>query len=342
MNIPGTENQSPGSSQGDAQVPSSPNKTSIHGSDSNHREYKTLDRGIMVYRTIIGKGGFGTVHLGKVIRSGYMVAIKLQKTQEEEQSFKTEVHFYKQTRSWPGFPRMIHSCEDADHRAIALELVGDSLEDNFRYCGKKFSLKTILLLADQMITRVEFMHSKGYIHRDLKPDNFCVGHGTNDWWIYLIDFGNVKRYLDDNDVHIPEKHCGHVCGTVRYLSMNAHNGAEMSRRDDMMALFNIFMYFFHGSLPWQGNKHDSLATTIWRVYHLKKYATPKLLATCPKEFKAYYDTVDKYAHSERPDYDFLRSLFRSLAFKSGFTYDYKYDWTDAQKLAKEDGQQCKK
>jgi serine/threonine protein kinase len=106
-----------------------------------------------------------------------------------------------------------------------MDLLGPSLEDLFNYCGRRFSLKTVLMLADQMIRRVEYVHNKNFIHRDIKPDNFLMGMGSRGNQVHLIDFGLAKRYRDPKThQHIPYKEQKNLTGTARYASINAHIG----------------------------------------------------------------------------------------------------------------------
>jgi serine/threonine protein kinase len=137
---------------------------------------------------------------------------------------------------------------------MVIDLLGPSLEDLFNKCSRKFSLKTTLMLADQMLQRVEYLHSKNYVHRDIKPDNFLIGIGKNSHILYLIDFGLAKKYRDHNHVHIPYKDNKHLTGTARYASVNNHLGIEQSRRDDLEGIGYVIIYFCKGSLPWQGLK----------------------------------------------------------------------------------------
>lgn len=103
--------------------------------------------------------------------------------------------------------------------------------------------------------------------------------------------------------------------------------SEMSRRDDLMALFNILMYFMHGHLPWQNSSQKSLEKTLKVVQSLKIYYTPGLLHDCPEEIKAYYKYVEMLTFKQKPDYYYLRGLFHELATKNNITMDKDFDWT---------------
>ena len=136
-----------------------------------------------------------------------------------------------------------------------MDLMGPSLEDLFEKTpSKQFSLKTVLMLVDQMIQRIEFVHNRAFLHRDIKPDNFCIGNNKTRKKLFLIDFGLAKRYLQRDGKHIPYREGKSLTGTPRYASLNTHLGIEQSCRDDLESVGYIAMYFLRGSLPWQGIK----------------------------------------------------------------------------------------
>lgn len=107
------------------------------------------------------------------------------------------------------------------------------------------------MLAEQMITRVEYMHTQNFLHRDMKPDNFMMGHTSKKTQVYLIDFGLSKRYRDPKTgEHIPYRDGKSLTGTARYASVNTHIGVEQARRDDLESIGYILLYFLKGVLPW--------------------------------------------------------------------------------------------
>ena len=139
-----------------------------------------------------------------------------------------------------------------------MDKLGDSLEQLFTSCGRKFSIGCVCHIAIQILSRIEELHKHNYLHRDIKPDNFLIGHTSNGdltskeaGKIYMIDLGLGKVWKEGGR-HIPEKHGKRLIGTPRYASINTHFGHEQSRRDDLESLGYMLMYFAHGQLPWQG------------------------------------------------------------------------------------------
>jgi len=109
---------------------------------------------------------------------------------------------------------------------MVMDLLGPSLEDLFNFCNRKFSLKTVLLLAEQMMQRIEYVHHRHFLHRDIKPDNFLIGSTKRANKIFIIDFGLAKRYLQRDGTHIPYRDSKNLTGTARYASINTHLGIE--------------------------------------------------------------------------------------------------------------------
>lgn len=105
------------------------------------------------------------------------------------------------------------------------------------------------MLADQTLKRVEFLHRKGYIHRNIQPSKFILGRNQTVKRIYLIGLNQAKKWMKD-DVHIPYIEGKKIKGNIIYQSINAHLHIELSRRDDMESLVYCWAKFLLGKLPW--------------------------------------------------------------------------------------------
>ncbi|XWS70025.1 hypothetical protein CRYUN_Cryun03dG0013600 [Craigia yunnanensis] len=277
----------------------------------------------------IGSGSFGEIYLGTNIQTNEEVAIKLENVKTKHPQLLYESKLYRILQGGTGIPNVRWFGVEGDYNVLVMDLLGPSLEDLFNFCSRKLSLKSVLMLADQMINRVEFFHSKSFLHRDIKPDNFLMGLGRRANQVYIIDFGLAKKYRDSSThQHIPYRENKNLTGTARYASMNTHLGIEQSRRDDLESLGYVLTYFLRGSLPWQGLKAGTKKQKYEKISE-KKVST-SIEALCrgyPTEFASYFHYCRSLRFDDKPDYAYLKRIFRDLFIREGFQFDYVFDWT---------------
>ncbi|PVG02775.1 kinase-like protein [Serendipita vermifera] len=276
----------------------------------------------------IGEGSFGVIFEGTNLLNSSQVAIKF--VGSEAPQLRDECRSYRILNGCVGIPQIFHFGSEGLHNVLVIELLGPSMEDLFDMCGRKFSIKTTCMAARQMLSRVQSVHEKNLIYRDIKPDNFLIGRpGTkNANLVHMVDFGMAKQYRDPKTKqHIPYRERKSLSGTARYMSINTHLGREQSRRDDLEALGHVFMYFLRGGLPWQGLKAATNKQKYEKIGE-KKQTTPikELCEGFPEEFAIYLNYVRKLGFEEAPDYDFLRELFLKVIKNQGETEDGVYDW----------------
>ncbi|KAJ6327627.1 hypothetical protein OIU78_014485 [Salix suchowensis] len=277
----------------------------------------------------IGSGSSGDIYLGTSIQTNEEVAIKLENVKTKHPQLLYECKLYKTLQGGTGIPNVKWFGVEGDYYVLVMDLLGPSVEDLFKFCDRKLSLKSVLMLADQMINRVKFVHSKSFLHRDINPDNFLMGLGRLANQVYAIDFGLAKKYRDTSThQHIPYRENKNPTGTARYASMNTHLGIEQSRRDDLESLGYVLMYLLSGSLPWQGLKAGTKKQRYEKISEKKVSTSIEVLCRgYPTEFASYFHYCRSLRFDDTPDYAYLKRLFRDLFIREGFQFDYVFDWT---------------
>ena len=279
----------------------------------------------------LGKGGFGHLYLGRNLRENTFLAVKVE-DQIQRSHLTMEYHILKEIQGGEGIPRVYELHNGHKHNYLFMQLLGKSLDKLFSESNRKFSIKTVSQIAYQLIQRIEYVHSKGYIHRDIKPGNFLIGKNLDTKRIYLIDFGLSKRYIDKNtNKHILYKEGKGLTGTARYVSLNTHYGIEQSRRDDIEGIAYNLIYFAKGKLPWQGVKTKNKKEKHKKIMEYKeKYIPEKLCDGLPEEFPTLLKYARKLDFDEKPDYKNIKIMFKQLIYSNNQIMDWKYDWEKSE------------
>lgn len=162
-----------------------------------------------------------------------------------------------------GIPQIYYAGMEGQYNLVVTELLGPSLLDLRKFLGTKFTIQTTLILAIETLKVMQHVHDRGFVHRDTKPANFCVGQGLNSDRIYLIDFGLAKKYLfDKSNDHVSLVQGGRFAGSLRYCSIAAHRGETVSRRDDLESLAYTLIDLGVGELPWRMNPGQNKQSDI--------------------------------------------------------------------------------
>ena len=271
----------------------------------------------------IGEGSFGAVFLAKD-KTGKLVAAKVEEKPTKER-LKNEYNIYKKilrNQDISGIPQVYNLIETPEYNILVMELLGTSLENIFQKNDRVLKINNIYKLAIDMITVLEHFHNKGFIHRDIKPNNFLFNYTKPYNQLYLMDFGLSKQYIQNNK-HIDLKTDRSLIGTARYASLNIHWGIEPSRRDDLESVGYILIYLLKGKLPWQGLKATKEKSQIQQIGEKKlMISVDKLCENLDNCFQKYLEYTRQLKFSQKPDYQYLINLFTESANKNNINLSY--------------------
>ncbi|KAJ6805427.1 casein kinase 1-like protein HD16 [Iris pallida] len=295
----------------EANTPPFPEKVQVGGSPVYKVERK------------LGKGGFGQVFVGRRVGgsergsgSGALeVALKFEHRTSKGCNYGPpyEWQVYSALGGSHGVPRVHFKGRQGDYYVMVMDMLGPSLWDAWNSSGQAMSSEMVACIAVESISILEKVHSKGYVHGDVKPENFLLGQPATpqEKKLYLVDLGLATKWKDTNGQHVEYDQRPDVFrGTVRYASVHAHLGRTASRRDDLESLAYTLIFLHRGRLPWQGYQGDNKSYLVCK----KKMSTsPEILCSyCPPPFQQFLETVVNLKFDEEPNYSKLISLFDGL------------------------------
>jgi serine/threonine protein kinase len=282
----------------------------------------------------IASGSFGDVYSAIDTKTNEKVALKIPIENKEKHGEKwliDEAKVYnklnknKDENVYISKMKII-KIKELNKKIIVMDLLGDSLDVKlYKSKNKKLGIKTVIMLAIQMIQSLKYIHDCGYIHRDIKPDNFVMDN-IDENKLYCIDFGMAKKYINSNGSQLKFTKDHKFCGTGRYASIAAHRGYAQSRKDDLESIGYLLVYLFKSKLPWQNIKHKDKNERYSLVMKKKIEITEEELCDqMPKEFLIYLKYVKTMDYDEAPLYNSLIKMFKKLLNSRKFK-NLNYEW----------------
>ncbi|KAG2722855.1 hypothetical protein I3843_02G124200 [Carya illinoinensis] len=275
----------------------------------------------------LGKGGFGQVYVGRRVSAlsknertpglgAVEVALKFEHRSSKGCNYGPpyEWQVYTTLGGSHGVPRVHYKGRQGDYYIMVMDMLGPSLWDVWNNNSHTMSVEMVACIAIEAISILEKMHSRGYVHGDVKPENFLLGPpGTPDEKkLFLVDLGLATRWRDSGTgMHVEYDQRPDVFrGTVRYASVHAHLGRTGSRRDDLESLAYQLVFLLRGRLPWQGYQGENKGFLVCK----KKMATsPETLCSfCPPPFRQFVELVVNLRFDEEPNYAKYISLFDGI------------------------------
>ena len=265
---------------------------------------------------VIGSGAFSKIYSTIRISDKSVFAMKTEKKSLFKNLLEEEAYYLFTLREGFGIPKLISFGHNRNYNILIETLLGKSLQDIFIVSKKPCNLNDLCLIAIQLIERLEFIHSKNIIYRDIKPENLMIGLNDPNV-IYIVDFGLCKKYRSSKSgKHIQLKDTKKFNGTLKYASSNVLQGKEASRRDDLISLGFTLLFLYKRNLPWESNwKKLNKITYLYMINSKQTFDSGKLFENLPDEMVVFLKYIQNLRFDQDPDYAYMKGCFQNILTK---------------------------
>lgn len=250
----------------------------------------------------LGSGSFASVFRGRSTSNDQKVAIKIEPNEGSRSKLEYEVKVYKclAKHGDKKVPKVHWQGMVGNVPVMVMDLLGPSLQDVFSLCQHQLSQKQIWAIGTGILSSVEYLHSKGFIHRNIKPQNIVFSSQSISK-VYIVGLSLAKKYVEKSQVHIALQKTKLTLADTVFSSLRSHLRVQQSRRDDIEAVGHILLYLTKGALPWSGVEKDDM-----KVLKAACCAPP----FCPRHISKFIQHGRGLSFEEAPNYSYLRSLLR--------------------------------
>ncbi|KAM3723664.1 Tau-tubulin kinase [Dirofilaria immitis] len=304
--------------------------------NTDKSRYKVLE--------LLGTGGFGDVYkvqqVNGIGRSDtFALKTETNTLGKALNRLKMEMTILQECESLPEekrkhFIKMTDRGRTESFKFIVMQLVGTSIDKlQKQQSNKHFTFSTTIKLGLQTLEGIGNLHDLGYLHRDIKPQNFTIGLKEKANVIYLLDFGIARRYIekDSKAIRLPRKMVRFL-GTVRFASRNCHYAREQCRRDDLESwIYMLIEFTEYASLPWSRAVDRDLVCREKERLFAGTYT--KHIASLPEEIHKILKYINELNFQNTPDYEYIATMLKRAAARKHASIVIKFDWEKSENEA---------